>query len=97
MSLDRRNEIAFDGQFLYAATESGIYRADINNPNLIDFNNWFRINDLPDPDGEYNLIVFYNNRIFTNYSNNSGGVDVVYYADNGNWQTFNTVIYGICF
>jgi hypothetical protein len=33
-------DMAFDGTWLYAATDNGIYRADINNPNLIDYNNW---------------------------------------------------------
>ena len=34
------NEIKIADNTIYAATENGIYTADINNPNLIDFNNW---------------------------------------------------------
>ncbi|MDC1168586.1 hypothetical protein OAT36_06730, partial [Flavobacteriaceae bacterium] len=34
------NEIVVFNDFIFAATERGIYKADINNANLIDFNNW---------------------------------------------------------
>ena len=36
----RINEIKIVDNTIYAAAENGIYTADINNPNLIDFNNW---------------------------------------------------------
>jgi hypothetical protein len=40
----RINQITvFDG-LIYAAAENGMYYADVTNPNLIDFNNWNRIN-----------------------------------------------------
>ena len=46
----RVNDITFDGQFLYAATDQGIYKADIDNPNLVDYNAWEKLVSLPDPD-----------------------------------------------
>lgn len=40
----RINQITvFDGR-IYAAAENGMYYADVTDPNLIDFNNWNRIN-----------------------------------------------------
>ena len=42
------NDITFDGQFFYAATEQGIYKADIDNPNLVDYNAWQKLQALPD-------------------------------------------------
>ncbi|MEX1382800.1 MAG: hypothetical protein AB1Z17_05330, partial [Lutibacter sp.] len=36
----RINEIKIVDNTIYAATENGIYTASVNNPNLIDFNNW---------------------------------------------------------
>ena len=47
-------DIEFDGTWLYAATENGLFRADINSPNLIDYNNWSIINTLPFPSMPYN-------------------------------------------
>ncbi|MFK5958065.1 MAG: hypothetical protein QM495_04235 [Lutibacter sp.] len=34
------NQIKIYGNTIYAATENGIFTADANSPNLIDFNNW---------------------------------------------------------
>ena len=36
------NETAIDDETIYAVTQKGIYSADINDPNLIDFNNWLQ-------------------------------------------------------
>jgi hypothetical protein len=63
------NDIASDGQFLYAATFEGIYKADINNPNLVDFNAWSRLKDLPDGNAEYKNVVVFNGKLFTFYRN----------------------------
>ncbi len=34
------NQITIHQDIIYVATKNGVYTADINNPNLIDFNNW---------------------------------------------------------
>jgi hypothetical protein len=49
---------------IYAATENGIYRADLSNPNLIDFNNWELIFN-----GSFLNIVRFNGAIYV--SNNT--------------------------
>ena len=36
------NEIEINDQTIYAVTQKGIYSADINDPNLIDYNNWLQ-------------------------------------------------------
>ncbi len=54
------NEIvAFDNQ-LIAATENGIYTADITNTNLIDFNNWKRSFS-----GNFPTVKIFNNKVYT--------------------------------
>lgn len=56
------NEIVVFNNRIYAATDQGIFHADANNSNLIDFNNWTQItsgNNL------FKSIVIFNNRIFT--------------------------------
>lgn len=52
---------------IYAATENGIYYADINDPFLIDFNNW----QQPQGDftGVFNSIIKFNNQIYTAQNN----------------------------
>ena len=52
----------FEGT-IYAATEKGIYMADVNDPNLIDFNNWLQ----PDGylQGDFRSIAVFADRVFT--------------------------------
>ena len=61
------NEIVVFNDFIYAATERGIYKADINNANLIDFNNWNLITSV---NNNYTNITIFNNKIFTTLDKN---------------------------
>jgi len=56
------NEIVVLNDFIYAATERGIYKADINNANLIDFNNWNLISSV---NNNYSNIIIFNSKIYT--------------------------------
>ncbi len=52
---------------IYAATPQGIFSADANNPNLIDFNNWRQ----PQGSfiGDFKTIEAFNNELYTSLSN----------------------------
>lgn len=78
------NQLASDGTFLYAATETGIRRAELANPFLIDFNSWELVAGLPDPNGSYSGTASFNGRIFVVYDEPSGG-NRIYYLD-GTWN-----------
>ena len=64
----RINQIAVFNDIIYAATELGIFTADANAQNLIDFNNW----QQPQGDflGNFKTIEVFNNQLFTSESNN---------------------------
>ena len=74
--------------YLYAATSQGVYVADINNPNLIDYANWGQIVSLPNPFGSYNHIVVNEQGILVNQNNDSGN-DIIYLYKDGLWNIFN--------
>ena len=57
------NDMAFDGTFLYAATSSGLYRADINAPNLMDFSSWTRLDQLPEPGALFISLAWFDGRL----------------------------------
>lgn len=61
-------DIAFLGNTVFAATESGVFAADINNPNLGFYDNWML--SLPDNGnaGDYNIIETFGNQVFVNYA-----------------------------
>jgi ligand-binding sensor domain-containing protein len=67
--LTKVNEIAFDGKNLFAATDVGIFFADIKNPNLVDYNNWKRISFIPNFNQSFNTVLSFNNQVLVNYVN----------------------------
>ncbi len=82
------NDIAFDGERLYAATARGIYSANVHDPNLVDFNAWSRLVDLPDPLSEYHYLAWFNDRLFTVYQNPSTGFDEIITISDSGWQVW---------
>lgn len=58
-------QTTFFNGFIYAATSSGIRKADILNPNLVDFSQWILVNS-----GDWSNIETFGNEIF---AVNSGG------------------------
>jgi hypothetical protein len=57
------NQTLIVGNQIYAATEKGIYKASLSNPNLIDFNNWDLIFN-----GSFSHITRFNGRIYASSS-----------------------------
>jgi len=69
------NDIAIANNILYAATESGIYKADLDSPNLLDYSNWSRLEFLPQALNEYTQIENHQNTLFAVYSDMLSGHD----------------------
>jgi hypothetical protein len=80
------NDIASDGTYLLAATNQGIYRAALDDPNLLDFNSWFRLPGLPDPTSEYRYIAAYNNKYFTLYPDPVSGLQNIVNIGEFEWN-----------
>lgn len=80
-------DITSDNDYLYAATDVGIYKASLNNPNLANYSAWSLMSGLPT--GVYNTIAEFNGKIYTNFSKlMTNGVyyqDTVYVYDNVSW------------
>jgi len=76
-------DIAFGNNKIYAATDIGLYSADLSNPGLSYFGNWNPISFLPNPTGKYTSLIFSGNKLYTNLSDPSSGGDQVYVIDNG--------------
>ncbi|MFW6369634.1 MAG: two-component regulator propeller domain-containing protein [Bacteroidota bacterium] len=50
------NDIEIIDNILYASTDEGIYTADLNNPLLVNYENWQRMMNLPVPTGRYTFM-----------------------------------------
>ncbi len=89
-SLVQVNQTVLDGNYLYAATNEGIYVADYTNPNLIDYSNWQRITAIPNYTSTFNTIYAKDGNFLVNLVNDSFN-DVIYSYKNseGVWNIFN--------
>ncbi len=84
------NDLTACNDIFYAATEQGVYYADVNNPNLVDFSQWTRFtNHLPHSTQNFSHIVCFNGKVIANYSNNSNNTDELYeLTDTTSWSYF---------
>jgi len=82
-------DIAFDGTKLYAATESGVYEANINDPSLSNYQSWTKHTEMPHPDSKFNAITYFHNTLYVNLSSVVYDADTLYKYSNGVWSYFN--------
>lgn len=79
--------IDFLGSNIFAATEEGVFVADVNNSNLSNFVNWSV--SLPDVAnaGDYNIIKNFDNKLFVNYAKTNSQDDILMF-DGNTWAPF---------
>lgn len=82
------NQLVFDNNYLYAATNQGIYIADYQNPNLVDYSNWELITSIPGYNLKFNTLYVNNGQILANQVNESSN-DIIYEYDGVSWNIFN--------
>ncbi len=80
------NDVAFDGTYLYAATDEGLYYADFLNSNLADYRNWNPVPGIPDNTYKYNFIKSFQGYLFANQINPDTESDTLYVRKNNNWE-----------
>jgi len=81
-------DITTDGTSLYAATVSGIYKANAAEPNLQNYNNWVRQTNIPHPDKKFNAIELFNGHIIANYTPDEWYSDEMYQLNGNVWTPF---------
>lgn len=79
------NATEVHGDSVYAATESGLYAALHDSPNLAAFTNWHKNPAVPVPNGEYSGVLSFSNRLLANYRSPLTDADTLYTYD-GAWQ-----------
>ncbi len=82
------NDITFDDSLFYAATESGIYMAKVNDPFLSNYAVWNRDNSIIHPEANYNTITINKGHIYTNMSNPIFSTDTIYEKYQNQWKEF---------
>ncbi|HNW69980.1 MAG TPA: two-component regulator propeller domain-containing protein [Bacteroidales bacterium] len=86
-------DLACDGAKFYAATSTGVFEADYNNANLANYANWSKDTLLPDPNGTYNSIVAFQNKIYASHTTPEYRHDTIFVFDGNGWSVFDTTIF----
>ncbi len=81
-------DMTFNDSSFFAATESGIYYADVDAPHLADFNQWHKDMTLFYPDLTYSLIENFAGKIYANYFNGGWDGDTLFVFNGQNWDYF---------
>ncbi len=84
------NSVADDNTYFYASTDTGIYKALVNDPFLYLYSEWSTDTTLPNPKGKFGSVSLFNNKIYCVDNDTS-----VYSHDNSGWSRFNYFNYGI--
>ena len=72
---------------LFAATENGLYKADLNQANLADFQAWEKIEFRQS--SKFNLLETFANKLFVNIQGSTFNTDSLYTFDGVNWELFS--------
>lgn len=79
------------GDTLYAATDEGVYKADLNNPSIVNFANWSKETGLSQ-NRKFNTVVTFANRVLVNKSSETASSDTIFYKENGTWHYLSSEV-----
>lgn len=82
------NDVVTDEEYIWAATDSGVYRARLKSSNLADFNNWVRIIDIPNYTEACLKMIIVGKQLFV-LRNVSESSSVIYRFKNELWTLFH--------
>lgn len=80
------NAVTFDNNYIYAATNEGVFFADKNSTNLADYNEWSKLTDLGN--SNYTNIVNFSGNLVVSKDNSTWGADSVLRFNGGSWVNF---------
>jgi len=83
------NDVVLSSDEIWAASEEGIYNAKLNSPNLVDFNNWNLISDIPVINRECKDLEIIGTDLFVLRSN-FGNTSEIYKFSNNSWSVFQS-------
>lgn len=82
-------DVAFLNDTVYAATEDGVFAANVNNPALVNYASWSLVKNDVSNAGDYNIIESFGGSIFVNYAKPdafaTNSIDSLYANVGGVW------------
>ena len=79
-------------EYIYAATQNGIFKGEISNSNLVDYANWTQLNFLPNFNSKFGGVELFNDTLYTWVDNETYKQDTLYsFTENDTlWQLPDT-------
>ncbi len=84
----RVNDVEIHDEFIYAATNSGILKADRNNGNLINYNNWEKVTDIPFSTRPFSHLMVHSGNLIANYTPQEYNQDKMYRLNGNEWEPY---------
>ncbi len=81
-------DMTFNDTSFFAATEDGLYYADVDAPTLADYNQWHKDMTMLQPDLPYNLVESFSGKVYCNYATEVYDGDTLYVFDGQKWDYF---------
>ena len=82
------NDIAYDGNYLIALTNNGIYRAAFNDPNIFNYTAWTQDTAMTEPNARYTSAAMLNGKFYAVKTNPADWKDSVLVYNNNQWAPF---------
>ena len=85
-------DITDDGNYIYAATDSGLFSALLSSPNLADYNYWNVILADTGNAGDFNMLTTFNGKVYLNYAKPNASTtssDELWVLDSTQWSKIN--------
>ena len=79
-------DVDYDGTYLVAATDSGIFRALFNDPNIFNFTSWSRDTNMSTPVAKYTSLASFNGKMFAMKTNPADHLDTLLVLNNNYWS-----------
>ena len=82
------NSLTISDSVIYAGTDEGLYFADLNNPNLIDFNNWSKDTRFSTGSNQIKSLGSFNSKVYISvrFQNLTG--DSLLVQKDGQWERY---------
>lgn len=85
------NDVALTSTKIYAATDGGVFSADLNNPILADFTGWTQETISNVTTRKFNTVCNFNGKLITNYSSSAFDQDSMYYFTGSEWKRYTNL------
>lgn len=82
------NDIETDGEYIYAATNKGILKAQKDGANLLDYKSWVQIQNIPHYSDKFNLVEIHAGKLIANYTPDQWDGDQLYVLNENTWETY---------